>query len=174
MPNVATTSGNWMDHSRNVALLSSHHLPYLLRWWLKLLELVLTWRYCRHEGALCYRSLDLKEATAIARYTAVQNGTQGMYHFRIVLWSFVTVNPCPISFKIPRSCHRPSAFEPLPLESRTTICREAGKRPHAGLLARYTRQTPSICVTQPCLCLPTRLAFHSAFFASLALFSDVY
>ena len=43
--------------------------------------IVLTWRYCRYEGALRDRSLDLKEATAITRYTIVQDGTQGMYHY---------------------------------------------------------------------------------------------
>jgi hypothetical protein len=90
----------------------SYHLRRLTHLWLKLLEFVLTWRYCRHEGALCYRSLGLEEATAVTRDTVVQDGTQGMYHI-LVLYRRLLVcyngSPC-CPFRL---CHRPSALSSL-------------------------------------------------------------
>lgn len=50
----------------------------------------------RHEGALRHRSSDLKEATTAARYTAVQNGTQGTHVPAWFLYMFqyaVTIPP---------------------------------------------------------------------------------
>jgi hypothetical protein len=72
---------------------------------------VLTWRSRRYEGALRYRPLDLEEATAITRHAIVQDGTQGMFRIRIVLYLFVS--PFHIPFLMRPSHHRPSTLPPL-------------------------------------------------------------
>ena len=79
-----------MDHRSDIALFLSRRRVISHSLWLELLEIVLTWRYCRYEGAFRDRSLDLKEATTVTRYTTVQDGTQGTYHSRIVFRAFVT------------------------------------------------------------------------------------
>jgi hypothetical protein len=42
---------------------------------------MLTSRSRRHEGGLRHRSLDFQEAAAFARYTTLQDGSQGMFSF---------------------------------------------------------------------------------------------
>jgi hypothetical protein len=90
---------------------------------------VLTWRPCRYEGELRYRPLDLEEATAIARHTAVQNGTQGMFDIRIVLCSFVS--PFPIPFTLGPHVTALPLFLPCFADLADSNVGEVGKRPHA-------------------------------------------
>jgi hypothetical protein len=88
---------NWMDHKSDIALLLPHHLLLLTHSRLKLHGSCanVAFSCCRYEGALCYRSLDLKEATATSRHAVVQNGTQGMYrNFRSCIVCLLQ-SPCP-------------------------------------------------------------------------------
>lgn len=150
--NVAPTSGSWSDHKSNIALLSPHHLRRLTHSWLKLLGFVLTWRYCRHEGALCYRPLDLEEATAVTCNTVVQNGTQGTYRisFCICRLSFVTTGP----LAVPSVCVTPfRLFIPCCSLFSLRVLAITGKRgsdprvAHAQIcVACYTRQAP-LCLS---------------------------
>jgi len=129
-----------------------HHLHRLTHSWLKLLGFVLTWRFCRHEGALCYRPLDLEEATAVTCNTVVQNGTQGMYHIFVLYCrlSFVTTGP----LAVPSVCVTPFRLS-IPCCSLFSlrflaITGKRGSDPrvaHAQIcVACYTRQAP-LCLS---------------------------
>jgi hypothetical protein len=143
---------------------------------------VLTWRYCRHEGTFRYRSLDLKEATAVACYAVVQNGTQGTYHIRIVLWSFITIHPHAPS--LPNFPFRVTALPLFPsLASESLRNPMSGKRGsgHMQVCWHVTRGQNAhpfcLCATAHCVLtnkfVNTPCFGISTFFASLTLFSDV-
>jgi hypothetical protein len=131
---------------------------------------VLTWRSPRYEGALRYRSLDLKEATVVTRDTVVQNGTQGMYHIPVLYCRQLYVtrhSPCS-PFRLG---HRPSASSSLAFPSTLVMMGKRGtdaRVVHAQVfgMARYTRQAPlcvtccntdTLFVTQPRPCMPSSI-----------------
>jgi hypothetical protein len=84
--------------------------------------------------------------------------------------------PQPLPFSMLRVTALPR-FPPRLADLAQSNIGEAGKRPHASPLARYTRQAPSTCVTLHCRgdCI-YKLALHFpfAFFVSLTLFSEQY
>lgn len=66
---------------------------------------MLTSCFHRHEGGIRYRSLDLQEAAAFARYTTLQDGAKGTFVFFPVLYcAFDTaahVSTHPFPFRAP-------------------------------------------------------------------------
>ena len=90
--------------------------------------------FCRHEGALRDRSLDLKEAAAVTRYTIMQDGTQGMFQYcflrAFIRYEALAVLPSSHPFRSPsRLCNR-ALPNTLPLRILWRAGRGAGERIH--------------------------------------------